>query len=509
MSGKNIFNSIKVNKPNSNVFDLTHDVKLTLQMGQLTPVCAFEAIPGDKFNIGCESLLRFMPLVAPVMHRFDVTVHYFFVPNRILWPNWEKWMADPNAAFAAPYIEWDNSLSAADQKLGNYLGLPFPISPLPDRVSALPFAAYQKIYNDYYRDQNLITEVITELVDGDNAALVGDLLPLRNRAWEHDYFTSCLPTPQQGASVDIPLGNVVLDPDWVGGVDPNAPFFTEGNGSVITGGVQNDAGGPHIPIAGAGVNAYDPDGTLQTEPTTINELRMAMRLQEWLEKQMRGGKRYIEQILMHFGVRSSDARLNRPEYITGIKSPVVVSEVLNTTGEAAGLPQGNMAGHAFSTPNGKYGKYFCEEHGWIIGIMSVMPKTAYQQGIARQFTKFDQFDHYWPSFAHIGEQAVLNKEIFAGTGSAGDDPFGYVPRYSEYRFVNNRVAGEMTNTLDYWHAGRIFSGAPALNQSFIECVPADADRIFAVNTGDDNIVAHVVNKVSAVRRVSKWGTPTL
>lgn len=475
-------------------------------MGNLAPVCAFEAIPGDKFTIGCDSLLRFMPLVAPVMHRMDVTVHYFFVPNRILWPNWEQWMADPTSVNTAPYIDWSDAVPVDERDLADYLGIPPPISPSVDKISALPFAAYQKIYNDWYRDQNLIGDVSWQLSDGDNTPNA-DLRTLRNRAWEHDYFTSSLPTAQQGGGVDMPLGSITLNPDWV--ADGAHPHF-EGAGMTNLGNVQQVTLPPaEIEIGGVTPNAFDPDGSLEVDPTTINDLRRAFRLQEWLERQMRGGKRYIEQILMHFGVKSDDARLQRPEYITGIKSPVVISEVLNTTGEAAGLPQGNMAGHAFSSPNGKYGSYFCKEHGWIIGIMSVMPKTAYQQGIARQFSKFDQFDYFWPSFANIGEQEVKRKEIFSGIGSAGDDVFGYVPRYAEYRFVNNRVAGAMRNTLDYWHLGRIFSAAPVLNQSFIECVPADTDRIFAVNTGDDNIVAHVVNKVRAVRKIPRWGTPTL
>jgi hypothetical protein len=231
-------------------------------------------------------------------------------------------------------------------------------------------------------------------------------------------------------------------------------------------------------------------------------------LQEFLEKNARGGTRYIENILVHFGVRSSDKRLQRPEYITGTKSPVVISEVLNTTGETGGLPQGNMAGHGVSVGSGTVGYYKCEEHGFIIGIMSVMPKTAYQQGIPRQYLKFDSLDYYWPSFAHIGEQEVMNQELYAYT-STKEDTFGYLPRYAEYRFTPNRVAGDFRNSLEYWHLGRVFGSQPALNQTFIECDPTDVERIFAVQAGDDNLYCHVLNKVKAIRPIPVYGTPML
>lgn len=225
-----------------------------------------------------------------------------------------------------------------------------------------------------------------------------------------------------------------------------------------------------------------------------------------VRKNARGGTRYIENILTHFGVRSSDKRLQRPEYITGVKSPVIISEVLNTTGESAGLPQGNMAGHGISVSTGKYGDYYCEEHGFIIGIMSVMPKPAYQQGIPRQYLKFDPLDYYWPSFANIGEQGVKVEELYAYTPTK-DDVFGYVPRYAEYKYTPCRVAGDFRNVLDYWHMGRIFSTEPTLSQEFIECTSEDVDRVFAVQDETDNLFCHVYNKVTAVRPMPKFGTP--
>lgn len=498
----NIFNSIELRKPKKNVFDLTHDVKLSTKMGQLTPICVLEAIPGDKFNLSCESLIRFAPLVAPVMHRMNVTMHYFFVPNRILWPNWEEFITDPDSGHTPPFIPYSDAVTAANQKLFDYMGIPTPLAgQAAENINALPFAAYQAIYNEYYRDQNLMPEVPYELINGSNTT--NELKALRLRAYEHDYFTAALPWPQKGSAVDIPLGDVQLKDDWY---PDHQPFFERENQTIQAGDVDQLAG--EIRVGTVGQQAYNPAGSLETSPTTINELRRAFKLQEWLERMARGGSRYIEQIYAHFGVKSSDKRLQRPEYITGTKSPVIISEVLNTTGEDAGLPQGNMAGHGVSVGQGKYGQYYAEEHGFIIGIMSIMPRTCYQQGIPKMFSKTDPFEYFWPAFANIGEQAVLNREIYAFNGSSGDDTFGYVPRYAEYRYMPSRVAGDFRTTLDYWHLGRIFSGPPELNGAFIQMTPEDAERIFAVNDGTDYLYCHVLNKIRAVRPIPRFGTPT-
>lgn len=501
----NIFQQTQAKAPSRSVFDHTHDVKTTARMGYLVPVMLKETLPGDKWRISHEGLVRFAPTLAPVMHRFTMSLHSWFVPNRILWPNWESFINNGNGGQDIPAFPTVTITDANYTKLCDYMGIPNPAQGATNvTVNALPFYAALKVYSEMYRDQNLIADPWTEALDGDNEDNIGVLFQLRRRAWEHDYFTSALPFSQRGSAVDLPLGSVTLDPDWFDG-GPN-PVFEGPAGTVPIGDVTQVAGG-EIQINAESPTAYNPNGSLIVGATTITDLRRATKLQEWLELQARGGARYKEMIYAFFKVISADARLDRPEYITGSETPIMISEVLNTTGTEE-RPQGDMAGHGIAVVNSRQNDYFCQEHGWIITFMSIRPKTAYQNGLERFWLKTTDplNDYFWPQFENIGEMPIKKSEIFAFTADDGE-AWGYVPRYADYKFSSNRVSGDFRETLAFWQSGRIFESRPSLNGTFVECNPDD--RIFAVQDPTlDNIWCHILHHVQAVRPMQKFGNPS-
>lgn len=504
-----MFNKIKINRPGRNVFDLSHEKKLSLSMGELVPIFLQETVPGDKFKVSSEIFMRLAPMVAPVMHRCNVYTHFFFVPYRLLWDEWEKFITggvEGTDEPAFPYL----SLQEADREivavgsLADYLGVPASESdittPNSYPVSALPFRAYTLIWNEYYRDQTLQEAAGVLKESGAITALEkAAITPLRRRAWEKDYFTSALPFAQRGPAVMLPADIEYLDP---------ATVTTNTGGHPVTGNAHFN--GTNDVLLDGGTNGVTIEN-IDNLGVTINDLRRATRLQEWLERNARAGSRYVEQIFSHFGVKSSDARLQRPEFLGGSKQPVVMSEVLNTSGSGV---QGNMAGHGVSVGAGFGVNKFFEEHGLVIGIMSVLPRTAYMQGLPRLFSKFNKFDYFFPEFANIGEQEVFNREVYWNTDPAGENPayneetFGYQSRYAEYKFVNSSVHGDFRQTLNYWHMARLFGVPPELNEDFVQADPTK--RIFAVEDPDtDDLYVQVYHNFKAIRPMPVFGTPTL
>lgn len=507
-----IFEQIRINKPRRNAFNLSHERKMSMNMGDLVPCMVQEVIPGDRFRVSMEHLIRLQALNSPMMHRVDVYTHFYFVPNRIIWNEFEDFITggeDGTKQPVFPTISFNQSSPSVKKLMGigslaDYLGFPsYQITTLGNgsfpKISALPFRAYQLIWNEYYRDQNLQTKIDVNKNSG-NLDLTGQILSdynLQKRAWEKDYFTSALPFAQRGEQLHLPITG-------------NAPVVT-GTGPALR--VGNPIG---TTVGEYGINTQNANqqgDTIHADmsnvtSSTITELRTATNIQRWLEKSARGGARYVENILTQFGVKSSDARLQRPEYLGGGKTPVVISEVLQQSATQSNSPQGNMAGHGISVGKSNRFKKSFEEHGYVIGIMSVMPRTAYMQGLPRHWTKFDKFDYFWPDLAHLGEQEVRSEELYFNPNGTitNKETFGYQPRYAEYRFNNDTVHGDFTDTLDFWHMARKFDTKPNLNSSFVKC---DAtDRVFAVSQEiQDQLLVQTYVNFQAIRALPKFGTP--
>lgn len=537
----NIFQHVGINKPKRTKFDGGHEVKLSTNMGVLTPIMCEPVVPGDVFRMNTEIFMRFAPLQAPIMHRINVFTHFFFVPSRLIWEDFKEFITGGEDGTAMPVYPRYNfpDTPVAVGSLLDYLGFPIGMS---QGIDALPLRAYQLIYNEYYRDQNLeepvefsLTSGILDINDDDAEYAVQSL---RTRCFEKDYFTSALPFAQRGPSAVIPFGQSSGDIDINDAQIFSSAFFTQGpyllsfpNGDnpqlsavkydtfTVTdsdGNLKNDVinntRGQVTPLS-HGINLTGGKFSLSgVSNTTINDLRKAIQLQKWLERNARGGARYIEQILSHFGVVSSDARLQRPEYLGGGMSPVSIQGVVqnSATEGAEGTPQGNLSGMATAIGNTHaFTKYF-EEHGYVIGIMSIMPRTSYQQGLPRKYQKFDKFDYYWPEFAHLGEQEVKNSELYyTGNADVDEGTFGYQGRYAEYKYIPSSVHGDFRDTLKFWHAGRIFGNQPQLNADFVHFNPASLDRIWAVgnNLSDQKIYVELYNDLKMIRPMPFLGEP--
>lgn len=502
-------NSINVRKPQKNKFDLSREVKMSGNMGNLYPCFIQDIIPGDSFRVNTQQMVRFSPLLAPMMHNVDFKLDYFFVPYRLVWDEWKDFITGgedgndlPSYPRIRPYVGMKNKIKKGT--LADYLGLPvlelydnLPVSGTTDfELSVLPFRAYQLIWHEYFRDQNVGDEFPQYTTSGVHSSTTFDnLLDLRKSNWEKDYFTSALPFLQRGTAVELPLGNVV----------PTSANSNTGDLILTNGVIQID--NP--------TGTYDSPLTL--EALTINELRRATALQRWLELMARAGSRYREQIFAIFGERIPDYTVQVPQYLGGGKTPVMISEVLSTysqtsapaSGGTTDRPMGDMAGHALALGDNIGFQQSFDEHGIILGLCRVIPKTSYSQGVNKFWRKFDKFDHYFPQFANLGEQEIDNLELYYSGNTATDDGvFGYQQRYAEYKYAENRIAGDFRDELAHWELSRKFSATPLLNQSFIECSPDD--RIFAITDPiEDKIWISLYHQVDALRPIPYHSNPSL
>lgn len=537
--------------PNADIrrsqFDRSSSVKTSFNVGDVIPFYLDEVLPGDTFKVKTSKVVRLQTLITPMMDNIYLDTYFFFVPNRLVWNHWKEFNGENTESAWLPTTEYEipqiTSPATDGWKVGtvaDYFGIPTGVPGLS--VNALPFRAYALIMNEWFRDENLSDPLVVPLDDAtvagvNTGAYITDVakggLPFVASKY-HDYFTSCLPAPQKGPDVTIPvaeagnlpvltLGDVVpqpssytlsgigghyngssYDPENVGVRTANTKFELDDSYYLKSNDSQNFIPTNLWAVQSGGVHA-----------ATINQLRMAFQIQKLYEKDARGGTRYTEILKSHFGVTSPDARLQRPEYLGGNRIPININQIVQQSATTEGsTPQGNPVGLSLTTDNhSDFTKSFTE-HGFILGLMVARYDHTYQQGLDRMFSRKSRFDYYWPVFANIGEQAVYNKEIYAQGSDADDEVFGYQEAWADYRYKPNRVTGEMRSSyaqsLDVWHLADDYSSLPSLSDSWIREDKSTVDRVLAVQSSVSNqLFADIYVENRCTRPMPMYSIPGL
>ena len=552
MSNK-LYTSIPAPKVPRNTFNLSRYCSLTMPYQRVCPTALQEIVPGDKFFWSAEVFARLQPMIAPVMTDQKISVHAFFVPLRTVNSHFAEFMFNNksgNYTGVLPYVTlgWLYSLIKSGNisyipqdhkadciRLFDYIGLPFSYRSattlssflsnwLTDnaafenstiRVNIAPFLAYTKIWNEYFRDENLVDDPFDQYVGfgyADVKTLTGALsftgastqgarfadcfMRLRPRAWQHDRFTSSLPFAQRGPDVLLPVTGTFDVTQDAGGLD--GPV--EWNGTTGNMQVNELSSGTYQDI--------DLFGEISGVSTTINDFRRAERLQRWYENSARGGTRPNEATLAHFGVHTPDATLDRAEFLGGNMQPIVISEVAQTSESTQTSPQGTLAGKGTSYKAGKVFSHYFTEHGFVFVFASALIRPAYWQGVPRVFSRMQRDEYYWPEFALLGEEPVFDKELFVNGSTTEDGVFGYVPRYSDYKSAIPEVHGDFRTSLDFWVNPRKFANQPQLNEEFIFGNPSK--KMFAVQADyTDSLLVTIRHGVKASRLMPFYGVPTI
>lgn len=515
-SNQHLFSQIPRADIQRSSFNRSHGYKTTLDSGYLVPFFVDEVLPGDTFNLKATLFGRLSTPAVPFMDNMYLETFFFFVPNRLVWDNWQKFNGEQknprdSTDFLIPTLE------AGTHEVGSiadYFGIPTGVK--LGKINALPFRAYNLIYNEWFRDENLQDSLEVPTGDGPDPINKYNLV---RRGKRHDYFTSCLPWPQKGPGVELPLGSIAnLNGTLsVPGGSYTLSVNTDGNGLSHNPSWTWQGGSSVNPAITVPTNRIDMSKSGVTvdlssaTAITINSLRQAFQLQKLYERDARGGTRYTEILRAHFGVISPDARLQRPEYLGGSSTRININPVQQTSATDTTSPQGNLAAYGVlgDKVNG-FIKSFVE-HGYIIGLVNVRADLTYQQGLNRMWSRQTRFDYYWPALAHLGEQAVLNKEIYAQGTSKDDEVFGYQERWAEYRYFPSQITGKFRSTyvqsLDVWHLAQEFAELPKLNAEFIVDNPPVA-RVLAVQN-EPQILLDCYFSLSCVRPMPIYSVPGL